>query len=53
MEKLGVSMRREFDTILDERGVVASLNELDGLVEEARRRKSKSEAGEEEQLPTS
>lgn len=41
VEKLGDSMRREFDGILEERGVVASLNELDGLVEEARRRKEK------------
>lgn len=41
VEKLGDSMRREFDGILEERGVVTSLNELDGLVEEARRRKQK------------
>lgn len=32
-------MRREFDTIVEERGVVGRLNELDGLVGEARRRR--------------
>lgn len=39
-------MRREFDTIMDERHVVPSLNELDGLIEEARRRKGKAKEGQ-------
>jgi kinetochore protein NNF1 len=39
-------MRREFDSILDDRHVVPSLNELDGLIEEARRRKGKAKEGE-------
>lgn len=53
VEKLGDSMRREFDGILEERGVVASLNELDGLVEEARKRKLRA-AGESQEgsVPT-
>lgn len=38
-EKLGESMRKEFESILEDRHVVGSLNELDGLIEEARRRK--------------
>lgn len=41
--KLGDSMRREFEGILEERLVVGSLNELDALVEEARRRKERGE----------
>ncbi|KAK3702903.1 hypothetical protein LTR37_014752 [Vermiconidia calcicola] len=41
-DKLGESMRKEFDAILDDRHVVSSLNELDGLIEEARKRKGKS-----------
>lgn len=43
-EKLGESMRKEFDAILDDRHVVGSLNELDGLIEEARRRKGRGDA---------
>jgi kinetochore protein NNF1 len=39
-------MRREFDSILEDRHVVPSLNELDGLIEEARRRKGKAKEGE-------
>lgn len=39
-EKLGESMRKEFDSILEERNVVPSLNELDRLIEEAKRRKA-------------
>lgn len=45
VEKLGDSMKREFDGILEERRVVPALNELDGLVEEARRRKQKAAEG--------
>lgn len=45
-EKLGESMRKEFDAILEDRHVVSSLNELDGLIEEARRRKGKAREGE-------
>jgi kinetochore protein NNF1 len=44
--KLDQSMRREFDSILEDRHVVPSLNELDGLIEEARRRKGKAKEGE-------
>ncbi|EME87515.1 uncharacterized protein MYCFIDRAFT_128903 [Pseudocercospora fijiensis CIRAD86] len=39
-EKLGESMRKEFDSILSERNVISSLNELDRLIEDAKRRKS-------------
>lgn len=49
-EKLGEQLRSNFDEILAERGVVGSLNELDGLVEDARRRRGKARAGEE--MPT-
>ena len=45
-EKLGDSMRREFDAIVEDRHVVGSLNELDGLIGEARRRKGKTREGE-------
>ncbi len=37
--KLGETWRTHFETILEEKHVVGSLNELDGLVEDARRRK--------------
>lgn len=43
-EKLGDQLRKNFDGIAEERGVVRWLNELDRLVEEARRQKQKSEA---------
>ena len=49
--KLGEEMRREFETILENRHVVASLNELDGLIEEARRRKGKRREGESRAVP--
>lgn len=52
VEKLGDSMRREFDGILEERGVVTSLNELDGLVDDARRRKQKAAEEGGESAPT-
>lgn len=39
-------MRKEFEDILEDRHVVSSLNELDGLIEEARRRKGKARNGE-------
>ena len=42
-DKLDESMRKEFDAILDDRHAVSSLNELDGLIEDARRRKGKAE----------
>ncbi|KAF2721838.1 Nnf1-domain-containing protein [Polychaeton citri CBS 116435] len=45
-ERLGKSMRDEFENILEEREVVPSLNHLDRLVEEARKRKQ--EGSEEE-----
>jgi kinetochore protein NNF1 len=35
-------MRKEFESVLVERNVVASLNELDRLVEDAQRRKAQS-----------
>lgn len=40
-QKLGESMRKEFEEILLERNVVASLNELDRLIEDARRRRER------------
>ena len=49
--KLGEEMRREFETILENRHVVASLNELDGLIEEARRRKGRGREGETRAVP--
>lgn len=45
-EKLGNQLRSNFNGILVERDVVASLNELDRLVEEAKRRKEKAGVGE-------
>ncbi len=50
-EKLGESMRKEFDAILEDRHVVGSLNELDGLIDDAKRRKGKSAEGEDAPLP--
>lgn len=50
-EKLGESMRKEFDAILDDRHVVSSLNELDELIDEAKKRKGKSKEGEDAPLP--
>ena len=40
-EKLGEGMRREFESILEDRHVLGGLNELDGLIDEARRRRGK------------
>lgn len=34
-------MRREFESVLEDRHVVGSLNELDELIDEAKRRKVK------------
>ena len=48
--KLGEGMRREFEAIVEEREVVRGLNGLDGLVEDARRRKGR---GEGKQAPVS
>jgi kinetochore protein NNF1 len=45
-DKLGESMRVNFEGILEDRHVVSSLNELDGLIEDARRRKGKARDGE-------
>lgn len=50
-EKLGESMRKEFDSILDERNVVLSLNELDRLIEDAKRRKASTSADEGRPVP--
>lgn len=36
-------MRINFEQILAERNVVPSLNELDGLIEDAKKRKAKAE----------
>ncbi|KAK4508240.1 hypothetical protein PRZ48_001978 [Zasmidium cellare] len=41
--KLAEYMRREFENILVDRNVVQSLNELDRLIEDAKRRKAKGE----------
>ncbi|KXS96201.1 hypothetical protein AC578_2818 [Pseudocercospora eumusae] len=49
-EKLGESMRKEFDSILTERNVIPSLNELDRLIEDAKRRRH-STAGTETPVP--
>jgi hypothetical protein len=42
-DRLGASMRMNFEQILTERNVVPSLNELDGLIEDAKKRKMKAE----------
>lgn len=42
-DRLGASMRINFEQILAERNVVPSLNELDGLIEDAKKRKAKAE----------
>lgn len=42
-DRLGASMRMNFEQILTERNVVPSLNELDGLIEDAKKRKTKAE----------
>lgn len=42
-ERLGAVMRMNFEQILTERNVVPSLNELDALIEDAKKRKSKAE----------
>ena len=48
-EKLGEQLRQNFEDICEDRGVVGSLNGLDGMVEEARRRrKMAGETGERE-----
>jgi kinetochore protein NNF1 len=44
-QKLGESLKSNFDLILESRDVVKGLNELDTLVEEARRRKEKGTEG--------
>jgi kinetochore protein NNF1 len=41
-DKLGQSMRSEFESILAERNVIPTLNELDRLIEDAKRRKAKA-----------
>ncbi|KAK6432964.1 hypothetical protein LTR95_010860 [Oleoguttula sp. CCFEE 5521] len=41
-ERLGASMRMNFDQIIEERSVVPSLNELDQLIDDAKRRKQKA-----------
>lgn len=46
IERLGESLRGHFDGILKDRGVVERLNELDGLVEEGRRRREWGVEGE-------
>ena len=45
-QKLGEGMRKEFGVLMEERRVVGCLNELDGLVEEARRKKGRQTGGE-------
>lgn len=50
-DKLGESMRKEFDSILEERNVVLSLNELDRLIEDAKRRKPNTSAQEGRPVP--
>ncbi|EME48578.1 hypothetical protein DOTSEDRAFT_120425 [Dothistroma septosporum NZE10] len=47
--KLGASMHKEFTSILEERNVIPSLNELDHLIEDAKRRKTQAS---ESQSPT-
>jgi kinetochore protein NNF1 len=42
-ERLGAVMRMNFEQILSERNVVPSLNELDALIEDAKKRKAKAE----------
>ena len=42
-DRLGSNMRTNFEDILTERNVVPSLNELDALIEDAKKRKAKAE----------
>ncbi len=49
--KLGESMRTHFDEILEDRHVISSLNELDGLIEDAKKRKGKAKEGESAPVP--
>ncbi|TKX27470.1 hypothetical protein C1H76_0307 [Elsinoe australis] len=44
VEGLGDNCKREFEEILKERNVVSALNDLDRLVEEARKRRAKAQA---------
>lgn len=43
IERLGDQMRKTFESILEDRGVVRWLNELDRLVEEARKQQVKAQ----------
>ena len=43
VKRLGETCETEFEALLVERDVVRSLNELDGLVEEAKRRKKRDD----------
>ncbi|KAI1504201.1 Nnf1-domain-containing protein [Biscogniauxia marginata] len=49
VERLGALCKKEFDSILQARNVVAKLNELESLVSEAERRRD--EAGEDAETP--
>ncbi|ORY69896.1 Nnf1-domain-containing protein [Pseudomassariella vexata] len=52
VERLGALCRKEFDSILANRNVVAKLNELEGLVSEAGRRRDEGGfVGEEREVP--
>lgn len=44
VRKLGTTCETEFEALLHEREVVASLNQLDALVEDAKKRKAKTES---------
>lgn len=41
-QKLGEQLKSNFDDILRERNVVGSLNEFDGLIDDARKRRAKA-----------
>ncbi|KAF2172098.1 hypothetical protein M409DRAFT_17340 [Zasmidium cellare ATCC 36951] len=50
-QKLAEYMRREFENILVDRNVIPSLNELDRLIEDAKRRKARAAVEQDEKDP--
>ncbi|KAH9883584.1 Nnf1-domain-containing protein [Xylariomycetidae sp. FL2044] len=51
VERLGVLCKKEFDSVIQSRNVIAKLNELESLVSEAERRRSEAGPGAEPPTP--
>ncbi|OTA95108.1 hypothetical protein M434DRAFT_394001 [Hypoxylon sp. CO27-5] len=51
VDRLGALCKKEFDSVLQSRNVVAKLNELDSLVSEAERRRKEAGVGAEAPIP--